>query len=262
MSHTFITRQVKSLLRLTRFVVLFTCAPFAAYAQLVSSFSDVTYWVGSGTNESVLVIDWNDGKNPASLVWGYRWDYDTNGDAPTGMDMLKDVALDDPRLITALLFADTFVFGIGYDTDGDGSSFTIGSPGVGTETGSASHPIDRYKEGFFENGYWSYYLYGGNITYTIYDSSFNPIGVGNYNQTGTTSYAVASSDWWSSQVGAADRRLVPNSWDVWNWAPNFIPGTIDQPVAAIPEPSAWALILLAAAGLIAIRRGCQTLRQT
>lgn len=32
------------------------------------SFSDIQYWVGTGSNQAGLVIDWNDGKNPQSLA--------------------------------------------------------------------------------------------------------------------------------------------------------------------------------------------------
>ncbi len=254
MFYSFATQLSSAVRCAVLIVVLCAFTTLSSHAQLVSNFSDVTYWVGSGANESVMIIDWNDGNQPASYIWGYRWDYDSSGNAPAGIDMLKDIAADDPRLLTVLLFGDTFVFGLGYDTNGNGSSFTFGTPGVGTETGSASDPADRYKEGFYENGFWSYSLYGGDIDYTIYDQNFNPIGTANYNQTGTTLWSVASSDWWFSQVGAADRELVPNSWDVWHWAPNFSPGAISQPVAAIPEPTSFALVAVCATGLILFRR--------
>ena len=61
----------------------------------VDSFDQIQYWVGSGQNRAALVLQWNDGGNPVSLAWGYRWD----GSA-SGLDMLRAVAgstqIDDP----------------------------------------------------------------------------------------------------------------------------------------------------------------------
>src|ERR1700750_554644 len=61
------------------------------------NFSDIQYWVGSGTNEAAFVVQWNDGKNPDALVWGFRW----NGNA-SGEDMLKAIAKADHRFFTLL----------------------------------------------------------------------------------------------------------------------------------------------------------------
>ena len=51
-------------------------------------FADILYWVGTGTNEAVLAVNWAD----TALAWGYRW----NG-AKTVTDMMNDIAADDPR---------------------------------------------------------------------------------------------------------------------------------------------------------------------
>ncbi len=51
------------------------------------SFSDIQYWVGTGSNQAAFVVQWNDSKIPDALVWGFRWD----GNA-TGEDMLKAIA--------------------------------------------------------------------------------------------------------------------------------------------------------------------------
>ena len=50
--------------------------------------SAIEYWVGEGTNEAVLVVNWPD----SALAWGYRW----NGTA-TVADMMDSVAAADPR---------------------------------------------------------------------------------------------------------------------------------------------------------------------
>ena len=62
-------------------------------------FGDILYWVGTGSNEAVLAVNWPD----TALAWGYRW----NGNA-TVADMLNAVNTADPRF--------TFVPG-GYGVD-------------------------------------------------------------------------------------------------------------------------------------------------
>ncbi len=51
-----------------------------------TGFESINYWVGSGSNQAAMVIDWNDGTTTQSYVWGYRWD----GDA-TGQDMFEAI---------------------------------------------------------------------------------------------------------------------------------------------------------------------------
>lgn len=50
--------------------------------------SDILYWVGEGSNQAVLAINWPD----TALAWGYRF----NGTA-TVQDMIDDIADADPR---------------------------------------------------------------------------------------------------------------------------------------------------------------------
>ena len=52
------------------------------------AFSDILYWVGEGTNEAVLAVNWAD----TALAWGYRW----NGNA-TVESMMAAIAAADPR---------------------------------------------------------------------------------------------------------------------------------------------------------------------
>ncbi len=52
------------------------------------AFSDIVYWVGTGSNEAVLAVNWAD----TALAWGYRW----NGTA-TVADMMDGIAAADPR---------------------------------------------------------------------------------------------------------------------------------------------------------------------
>ncbi len=50
--------------------------------------SDILFWVGEGTNEAVMAVNWAD----TALAWGYRW----NGTA-TVADMMAGIAAADPR---------------------------------------------------------------------------------------------------------------------------------------------------------------------
>ena len=210
-------------------------------AEAAFTFDDIDYWIGTGSNEAALVIDWNDDKNPQSLAWGYRWD----GSA-TSEDMLIAIAgsgfyrqanggaMGDP--ITGedeRLFArisdwgwGLTVFGLGYDIDGDGGSFVPGYEG--SETGYATDADDHYKEGCY-NGYWSYWLANG-------DDPWNP--------------------WVSSSVGMRDRALSDRVWDGWSfaaggWGSETFP---DEPVAAIPEPVTMGLLALGGIALLLGRR--------
>ncbi len=50
--------------------------------------SDILFWVGTGSNEAVMAVNWAD----TALAWGYRWD----GTA-TVADMMAHIAAADPR---------------------------------------------------------------------------------------------------------------------------------------------------------------------
>ena len=52
------------------------------------AFSDILFWVGTGSNEAVMAVNWAD----TALAWGYRWD----GTA-TVADMMAHIASADPR---------------------------------------------------------------------------------------------------------------------------------------------------------------------
>ena len=117
-----------------------------AVASLVSasswgfSFTDIKYWVGSGTNECAVVIDFNDGSvMNSSFAWGYRW----NGDAPSFKAILDEIAADDPRL--ASFISDSgWVSGFGYDVDDDGGTFQTG------KTYAKSDKDDLFPQPWYE----------------------------------------------------------------------------------------------------------------
>lgn len=170
------------------------------------SFSDIKYWVGTGTNEAAFVVQWNDSKNPDALVWGFRWD----GTA-TGADMMKAIAKADHRFFT-LLYQGTpqgiAVGGFGFDLDGqnlaalyyNGNTSTpllpvngiVNTTAYNFDDYNAVDANDHWQSGWMTNGYWSYWVK-------------NP----------------ANANFGYSSVGASSRVLQNGSWDVWNFNPSF-----------------------------------------
>ena len=57
------------------------------------STSDIQYWIGTGSNEAILVVSWDEASPAQSLAWGYRW----NGSI-TAADMLTAIDNADTRL--------------------------------------------------------------------------------------------------------------------------------------------------------------------
>ncbi len=155
-------------------------------------------WIGSGSNNAVLAIEWNDGKDFKILVWGYKWDGDK-----TGADMINDVAAADPSFYA--LRSDGSAFGssfggFGYDANGDGviglmkngkeCPLTNGvyvSAGTDFDNYTAKDPKDYWNSGW-NKGYWSYWV--GNIG-------------------GSLGY---------SGVGASGRKLANNCIDGWTFS--------------------------------------------
>ena len=186
------------------------------------SYEDITFWAGSGQKQAVLVIDWNDGINPVSLAWGFRW----TGTA-TGRDMLNAVKQADSRLFEQFgIYGASMVYGLGYDTDSDGFTYVSAS----NDGGYSQDSDDHYREGWTTVGYWSYWNCGTN--------------------------PYAGGEWTSPwDYGLAGRNLTDGCWDGWSFAPasnNWDGGTPDIPVAAsIPEPASMAVFAM---GLLCLKR--------
>lgn len=193
--------------------------------------ADIDFWVGSGQNEAVLVLDWNNTLTPTSLAWGYRFD----GPA-TGEDMLRAVAAADDRLyarIAAFSFGNV-LNGIGYDLDNDGFALSDGTAftnGLATtpvsDTAAATDPDDHYAEGFNSAGFWTYWV-----------AEASP-------------YADTNPEAWEgAAVGFSDRLLTNGSWDGFSFDPAFsFTDPPSEPVAAIPAAptaAAFALTICAA----------------
>lgn len=186
------------------------------------SFDDIQYWVGAGSNRAGFIIDWNDGKTPESLVWGYRWDGTKKGE-----DMLRDIVAADVRLFAHLSGSGGYgaaLYGLGYDLDNDGVfgvspalAFDAGglSSGNSNDSRVPTDGDDHWKEGWMSAGYWSYWL-GGNGD---------------------------SPSWGFSGTGMSGRTLTNNCWDGWSWAPGFSSSTPSEPVPAqVPEPMTALLL--------------------
>ncbi len=246
-----------------KFVVLFAAVFLLAAevnATLVSNFSDIQNWAGDGasaTNRAALVIQWNIGTIHHSIAWGYGW----NSGTRTGWDMLTAIDLADVRL--TLVPNGSSVFGIFYDLDNDGGSFTAGTPGVYGVTndtdGSTSDAGDVYQSGWVSSGYWEYSVFGGNFSYDIYDMNppYDYLGSSTYNVAGNSDYS--SVVWFSSPLGSSARELINGSWDAYSYAPVFALQTIQQPLAAVPEANSSALLLFAAVAFIFhARKGLHT----
>ncbi len=180
------------------------------------NFSDIQYWVGSGTNEAAFVVQWNDSKNPDALVWGFRW----NGNA-TGEDMLRAIAQADHRFFTLLYPGTQFgtaIGGFGFDLNGQNTN------------------------ALYKNGNTTYPLYpvSGVLNTSAYDfDDFTAADAGDHWGSGWYnsywSYWVkdpADADFEYSGVGATSRVLQNGSWDVWN----FNPGMNSFPVSFTLTP--------------------------
>lgn len=66
--------------------------------------SNILYWVGEGSNEAVLAVNWAN----TALAWGYRFD-----DTKTVADMMNDIATADPRFsytLDAYNYLDDIIF--------------------------------------------------------------------------------------------------------------------------------------------------------
>lgn len=176
-----------------------TLLPINLQAATVTSFDDITYWVGEGSNKAALAIDWfGDDANDNALVWGYRWD----GTA-TGEQMLREVLTDDRRFFAKLSSPGPLgiaAYGFGYDENNDqqfelddetafnADGIAITSPSDGAETNEE----DRYREGW-STGYWHY-------------------GIASSDAEG------ALNNWNSSGIGPTLRPLSNGSWDSYAFA--------------------------------------------
>jgi hypothetical protein len=99
---------------------------------------EVEYWTGTGINEAMMVVDWQE---DTSLAFGYRWDNSaTAGDVLDAVDAASDKFYKE----WVAGYGDAAAFGIGYDMDNDG----FGKDDID----------DYYEEGWLSGGFWAEYL--------------------------------------------------------------------------------------------------------
>jgi len=195
----------------------------------VNSFDDIRFWVGSGSKKSVVVLQWNDGKQPSSLAWGFRWDGDRHGiqmltalagttiiREPYGGPVVEMLSGADPRITLVL---ERFGFG--------DAIYSV----VYNDNGVVRTAAD------WSSSFWQYSLFAGEFDYYTYNFATEAFdGPFLYEQIGSTLYRDVQ--WFEAPIGASDRMLVDESWDGWSFAPGFISSPIQKPVAAtLPLPA-------------------------
>ncbi len=247
-----------------KITALLTAAVFSltatlSHSQVVANLDDLHYW-GSGTNRIGFVAYWDDSKTPNGLAWGYKW-----SGTKTVADMLLDLAAAaDSRLFLRIDSSTPFglaLFGVGYQTGNatfgvSGAKDPAGNPvtpiftsgvddlntSLSTEAPSSSisanpaNSVDRYQEGWLDNGYWELF-HSGNSSTTLDPSYTFP------------------TTWTSSWVGSS-LTLVNDAWVAYTKSkPDYSPNSpTTDVVAAVPEPGSVVLILLGLGALAHRRR--------
>ena len=191
-------------------------------AQPVTNVSNISFWVGSGTNASVLVLDFKDGGSKQAFAWGYRY----SDPAPSGAAMLFAIAAADPNLdlvYSGSAKSNLFLTRIDYF---DGSTMHSRVNG--------DWPADAR--------YWGYQVTGG----TVYESTAQEVI--DLDLVGPSGSAAAPSEWLVAPCGASDesfgdpgRFLAPLSWDIWVFGEfGDVPSSqiYAAPVPALPKPQA------------------------
>ncbi len=221
-------------------------------AQTVLSLDDVVFWVGSGSQETGVVLAWNDpgtGTNLGTLAWGYRWQT-----SATAEDAVAALVAADPRLFMRWYTGFSFgqvVFGFGYDTNDNGTFGVsgavddLGNPitlvftdGVAetlppdSSTGAGpSDAGDYYIEGWNDNGFWELLSAPG------------------------PGYPAS---WTGAPVGISDLALTHEGWiALSNTEADFTSLPPGAAIAAIPEPGSVGLLVGAAFFFFCHRRPCR-----
>ena len=135
--------------------------------------SDILYWVGEGSNEVVLAINWAD----TALAWGYRF----NGEK-TVNDMMTDIAAADPRF--------SFTMNGSYLSD---INFTAGSTTLGVTTGNFWWSLLNHESGMgmiddLTDG--DFYKWGDLSVAVIADSTWVPDWGGYWDYAYTWPYTI------------------------------------------------------------------------
>jgi hypothetical protein len=210
--------------------VLFLIAVTNLRAGVVSSFDDILFWTGNGSNQSALVVDFQDGQTRQSFVWGYRW----SGNA-TAFDMLSAV---DAAVMELQITSPTFVDSVSFLDQGVPHSRS--SDWVGARS-------------------WGYYIAGGRAA-TYHATTFAFLGYANIAGGGES----LPTSWTISPSGSSDRLLADGSWDAFSYGAydestfEHLDSPSSTPYAAIPEPSSFLLIITGLTALFYERKRLHT----
>jgi hypothetical protein len=160
------------------------------------TFDNIQYWVGSGSNQAMFIAQWNDGKEPAALAWGYKWD-----GTKYGIDMVSDIVKTDNRFF--LLTHSTgpmgnTIAGLGFDINGNKPIYlSNGGPPQAPVNGIVSTNVYDYDDWFCTDNaaHWKAGWYIGYWSYWVANDINNK--------------------WEYSNLGASSRELTNNSVDAW-----------------------------------------------
>lgn len=129
--------------------------PIAAMDPFGFTAADVNFWVGSGTDTTLLVVDFQDGSGASSFAWGYLHDAGV-----TAETMLNDIAAADPEFaaVTTGGFLGDVTYG---DYAGIGGEPNYWSTWSGTNLGDWSMNMGISTElengGFFGCSYTDFF---------------------------------------------------------------------------------------------------------
>lgn len=176
----------------------------------VSSFEDIKYWFGSGTNQCAMVVDFNDGSVAnSSFVWGYRW----NGTAPSVETILKTIAAGDSRFTAD--FSSGWVKGFTYDLDDDGEADL--APESWYYYDLSEYDDDEIEEptGYMVGDDWAASYATGELFHNLVWTKSAATANGMYPQNGQwfvqrfASYAMDMADW-SYVLDDYETTVVPS----------------------------------------------------
>ncbi|WFB35606.1 PEP-CTERM sorting domain-containing protein [Kiritimatiellota bacterium B12222] len=148
------------------------CLLTIAHASPVTGFSDITTWVGSGSNQAGFVIDFNDGSTNETFAWGYRWD-----GVQTSEDMFRAITAYDVNLSGT--------------APGTGSGFYVNS--ITYIENAITHTSDNGAIGGTADEWWTYYTAEGS---TSIPGSWTESAIG----AGDRTLANNSWDGWSATI--------------------------------------------------------------
>lgn len=192
-----------------KILLLFVVLNFLGQNYLAAQFSsnEITYWFGSGSNNVVVLIDFNDGTTNECWAWGYRFD-----GTKTAADMMAELAGSDPQLTVNL--AGGFLNDINYGSQSgiagtpyywntvSGTNLSDWIPNMGLTTTLA-------------DGDWF------GCTYTDVDSVWNPIHYPENPMPAQQTFTAANVDYWIG-TGANETVFVVDfndgtTTECWAW---------------------------------------------